>query len=75
MPEYTVVLASGSEGRNALREFSKSAKINVIATKSAHNKFSQLSEKQYRIMEKSDLAYSFQGEITENEGIKPYIKD
>ena len=75
MPEYTVVLASSKEGRNALREFSKSAKINVIATKSAHNKFSDLSEKQYRIMEKSDLAYSFQGEITENEGIKPYIKD
>jgi predicted nucleotidyltransferase len=75
MPEYTVVLASSSEGRNALREFSKSAKINVIATKSAHNKFSDLTEKQYRIMEKADLAYSFQGEMTENEGIKPYIKD
>lgn len=75
MPQYTTVLASGKEGRNALREFSKTAKINVIATKSAHNKFSELSEKQYHIMEKSDLAYSFQGEITKNEGIKPYIRD
>lgn len=75
MPQYTTVLASSKEGRNALREFSKTARINVIATKSAHNKFSELSEKQYHIMERSDLAYSFQGEITENEGIKPYIKD
>ena len=75
MPEYTAVLASGSEGRRALREFSKSSQIAVIATKAAHNKFSHLAEKQYSIMEKSDLAYSFQGEITENEGIKPYIKD
>jgi len=75
MPQYTAVLASSKEGRISLREFSKNARINVIATKAAHNKFSESAEKQYVLMEKSDLAYSFQGEISENEGIKPYMKD
>lgn len=75
MPQYTVVLASNREGRNALRELSKTAKITLLATKSAHNKLSEFSEKQYHLLEKSDLAYSFQGEISENEGLKPYIKD
>ncbi len=75
MPEYSLLLASSIEGRNVLRELSKKSEIAVLATKSAHNKLSELSEKQYQISEKADLAYSFCGEITENEGIKPYMKD
>ena len=75
MPEYSMLLASSAEGRNVLRELSKKAEISILATKSAHNKLSGVSEKQYRMSEKADIAYSFCGEACENDGIKPYMKD
>ena len=73
-PGYSLVLASSTDGRNVLREFAKSSKIPLLSAKSAHNKLSGIPAKQYEISEKADFAYSFCGEFTENEGIKPYIK-
>ncbi len=74
MPQYTSVLASSERGRKALREFSKSAKIDLLATKAAHNKLDGMALNQYELSEKSDRAFSFCGELSENEGIKPYVK-
>ena len=73
-PGYSMVLASSTEGRKVLREFAKSAKISLLSARSAHNKLSEIPAKQYEISEKADLAYGFCGKFTENEGIKPYIK-
>ncbi len=74
MPQYTLLLASSEKGRKALREFSKRAKIDLLATKSSHNKLDGIALNQYELSEKADRAFYFCGEISENEGIKPYVK-
>ena len=74
MPQYTLLLASSEKGRKALREFSKRAKIDLLATKSSHNKLDGIALNQYELSAKADRAFYFCGEISENEGIKPYVK-
>ncbi|MBE6619121.1 MAG: nucleotidyltransferase family protein [Ruminococcaceae bacterium] len=73
MPEYTVLLSSSEAGRRALREFSKSAKINILATKSAHNKLDGLAAEQYALSEKADRTFYFFASENTSEN-KPYVK-
>ena len=73
MPEYTNLLASSEAGRKALRTFSKTSKINILATKSAHNKLSGLAAEQYTLSEKADRAFYFLSNENGTEN-KPYIK-
>ncbi len=72
MPEYTTLLASSDAGRRALRTFSKTARINILATKAAHNKLCGLAKEQYLLSEKADRAFALCGEIEEEN--KPYVK-
>lgn len=74
MPQYTLLLASSENGRKTLREFSKSSKISLLATKAAHNKLFGIALRQYELSEKADRAFAFCGEISGDEGIKPYVK-
>lgn len=72
MPEFTCLLASNETGRKALRTFSKTAKINILATKSAHNRLCGLAAEQYALSEKADRAFYFLSD--EKDGNKPYVK-
>ena len=74
MPKYTLLLASSENGRKALRELSKKAKIALLSTKASHNILDADAMKQYELSEKADRAYAFCGSLPSNEGNKPYVK-